>query len=103
MSKAARPEPEMTPERWQQIKGFLASVIRVPAEDRPKLVAKFCGGDSALRVELNSLIAAHEIAEGRALEKPIFVFTSPEVSDLPAPERLAKGTKLGDFEILSLL
>ncbi len=103
MSEGASAQPEMTPKRWHQIRDLLAKVIRLPAEDRPTYVVKVCGGDSALRAELESLIAAHEIAEGGAFEKPALDITSSEISDSQTPDRLAKGTRLGDFEILSLL
>jgi serine/threonine protein kinase/Tol biopolymer transport system component len=74
MSEGASAQPEMTPERWHQVKDLLATVIRLPAEDRSKYMAEVCGSDSALRAELESLLAAHEIAEngvtGKFLEKP---------------------------------
>ena len=101
MSEAASPQPEMTPERWHQIRDLLANVIRLSAADRPAYVAKVCGGDSGLRAELESLIAAHEIAEGGAFEKPIVAINSSRISDSQTPDRLTKGTRLGDFEILS--
>jgi len=66
----------MTPERWHRIRDLLADAIRLPAKDRPQYVAKVCGGDSALRAELESLIAAHEIAEGGTFEKPAFDMTA---------------------------
>src|SRR5215472_7625931 len=76
MSEGASPQPEMTPEQWHQIRDLLADAIRLPAQDRPQHVAKVCGGDSALRAELESLIAAHEIAEGGAFEKPALDMTA---------------------------
>src|SRR5215472_18768981 len=76
MSEGASPQPEMTPERWHQIRDLLADAIRLPAQDRPQYVAQVCGGDSGLRAELESLIAAHEIAEGGAFEKPVLDMTA---------------------------
>jgi hypothetical protein len=69
MSEGASPQPEMTPERWHQIRDLFTDAIRLPAQDRPKYLARVCGGDSATRAELESLIAAHEIAEGGAFDK----------------------------------
>ena len=103
MSEVAGAQPEMTPQRWRQIRDLLAHAIRLPVEDRPTYVAKVCGGDFALQAELESLITAHEIAEGGAFEKPIIDITSAKSSDSRTPDRLANGTRLGEFEILSLV
>src|SRR5215469_2614778 len=70
MAESDSPQPEMTPERWRQIRDLLADAIRLPPEDRLEYVAKACGSDSAMQAELESLIAAHEIAQGGAFEKP---------------------------------
>ena len=74
-------------------------------EPRPGFCAGhvYCAGDSALRAELEALVAAHEIAEGGALDAPIFRIASSEISASQMSSQLAKGTRLGDFEILSLL
>src|SRR5215472_14431734 len=76
MSEGASPQPEMTPERWHQIRDMLADAIQLPPEDRHEYVAKVCGSDSATQAELESLIAAHEIAEGGAFEKPALDMTA---------------------------
>lgn len=76
MSEGSGRQPEMTPERWHQIRDLLADAIRLPPQDRLEYVAKVCGGDSATRAELESLIAAHEIAEGGAFEKPALDMTA---------------------------
>ena len=102
MSEGGNP-PEMTPERWHQIRELLADVIGQPSENRSAYVAKVCDGDSAMQAELESLIAAHQVAEGGAFEKPIFGITSVEASDSHTPHRFGTGTILGEFEILSLL
>jgi serine/threonine-protein kinase len=61
---------EMTPERGQQLKNLLAAAIRLPAGERPAFLDHACRGDMNLRRELESLIAAHESAEGGRLESP---------------------------------
>src|SRR5215831_14929489 len=76
MSERASPQPDMTPARWHQIRDLLADAIRLPAHDRPQYVANVCGGDSAMQAELESLIAAHEIAEGGAFDKPALDMTA---------------------------
>ena len=102
MSEAAS-QREITAGRWQQIRDLLADVIRLPAPDRPAYLTEVCGSDFTLRAEVESLIAAHVVAELGAFEKPLLGITSSESSDSQKSGQLAKGTKLGDFEILSLL
>jgi adenylate cyclase len=103
MPEAVRSQAEITARRWHQIKNLLAEVIRVSAENRPAYLIKICGSDSALRAELESLVAAHEIAERGDFEKQAFGTTSSEMSGLRISGGLTKGTRLGDFEIISLL
>ncbi len=67
--EAARPKGELTPEQWHKIKDLLATVIQLPAQDRPAYLDKACVGDAALRAELESLIAAHEIAQEGHFER----------------------------------
>lgn len=74
--EAAKPKPELTPERWRKIKDLLATVIQLPAQDRPAYLDKMCVGDGALRAELESLIAAHEIAQEGQFERSL-LSTSP--------------------------
>lgn len=103
MSEAPRSKPEMTAERWHQVRDLLTDVIRVSAENRPAYLTKVCAEDSALRDELESLIAAHDIAERGEFEKPAFGITLCQISGLQDSGQLTKGTRLGGFEIISLL
>ena len=67
--EAAQPKRELTPDQWRQIRDLLATAIGLPIKERPAYVASACKGDDGLRVELESLIAAHEVAEGGKLEQ----------------------------------
>src|SRR5260370_1879270 len=98
MSEVARAQPEITPERWHQIRDLLAELIGVPAEDGPKYLAEVCGADFDLRSEGDSLLAAHEIAEGGVLEKPIFGISTADISDSQTPDRLA-GRQIGAYRL----
>jgi eukaryotic-like serine/threonine-protein kinase len=80
----------MTPERWQQVKGVLENVLEVAPHDRAAFLDQACGGDQALRQEVESLLAGEE--QGR----------SSFLQSLPSL-RLVRGTRLGDYEIQSLL
>lgn len=80
----------MTPERWQQVKGVLENVLEVAPHDRAAFLDQACGGDQVLRQEVESLLAAGD--EGRSS----FLQSPPTV-------RLRKGTRVGEYEIQSLL
>ncbi len=50
----------MTPERWRAVDAILQGALACPADERDAWVAAACGGDTALRREVASLLAAHE-------------------------------------------
>jgi eukaryotic-like serine/threonine-protein kinase len=51
----------MTPERWQQVKGTLAAALEHPDEqERAAFVATVCRDDTALRSEVESLLAQRD-------------------------------------------
>jgi non-specific serine/threonine protein kinase/serine/threonine-protein kinase len=70
-AEPAKPQPELTPEQWHKIKDLLATVIQLPPQERPAYLDKACAGDAALRAELESLIAAHEVAQEGHFERPL--------------------------------
>jgi serine/threonine protein kinase len=62
----------MNPERWQQIKeAFQTAVELPPGEERAAFVARACGADASMRERVESLLAAHERAEG-FIESPAY-------------------------------
>ena len=81
----------MTPERWQQVKAVLAAALERAPEQRSDYLNQVCVEES-LRTEVESLLAAHHDADSSFLGLP----------DRGLGE-LASGTKLGPYEILSLL
>ena len=63
MGRGARVAPAravgaVTPERWQQIKGIVATAIETPRDERNAYVANACDGDAELRAEVDSLLVA---------------------------------------------
>jgi serine/threonine-protein kinase len=89
----------MTPERWEQLRPLLAAAIEVPVDQRTTTyLDRLCQSDSALVVELQALLAAHEQPEAARLDVAMFRF-SADRSDL----LLLKGTRLASYEILSPL
>jgi eukaryotic-like serine/threonine-protein kinase len=82
----------MTSERWQQIKSVLQDALELPVHQRTRFVAEACSDDPTLRQEVESFLAIedHEVLTGM----------------LESSERrvaLPPGTKLGDYEVQSLL
>jgi hypothetical protein len=61
----------MTAERWQQVKEIFQSALdRAPGE-RSAFLTSACGGDEALRKEVESLIASHE-KTGTFIDSPAY-------------------------------
>lgn len=89
----------MTPEEWQRVKPILETALELDSARRPAFLNRACE-DESLRREIESLIAAHEQAGPQVLGTKV-----PHLSQAAPNLRTALtiGTKLGDFEIVSLL
>src|SRR6266508_2949233 len=81
----------MTPERWQQIKAVLHEARELPPEDRPALIEQVCSTHPSLRRELESLLSSRDKAQSNLLK-----LSESRVL-------LARGTRLGDYEVQSIL
>lgn len=89
-AEAAKSKPALTAERWQEIKDLLAKAIQLPAGDRAAYLDSVCQGDTVLRAELESLVAAHEIADQGHFEQSVLPtdlredvsFSTARISDL---------------------
>jgi len=79
----------MTPERWQQVKEVLDGALELAPEQRPAFLEQACSTDHSLRREVESLL---DSAEGARSD---FLPTSA------VRVALAKGTRLGDYEVQS--
>jgi eukaryotic-like serine/threonine-protein kinase len=80
----------MTSERWQQIKGILHEAMQQAPDRRTAFLDAACSADHSLRREVESLLVADEQVRSSFLEGP-------------PPVRLPEGTRLGDYEIQSML
>ena len=90
----------MTPERWQQVKEiFHAALDRAPAE-RSVFLANACGGDEALRHEVESLLASHEKG-GSFIDSPAYEAAAEFLADEKA--ELKPGQVIGSYEIISFI
>jgi serine/threonine protein kinase/tetratricopeptide (TPR) repeat protein len=82
----------MIPEQWEEIKEKLDAALDLAPGERSAYLDKVASGNPELRHELESLIAAHERA-GVDFLRP------SSLSHLT----LKTGTRLGDYEVLTLL
>jgi tRNA A-37 threonylcarbamoyl transferase component Bud32 len=90
---AAGPSPPMTPERWRAVDAILQAALACEPDRRDAVVAAACGEDQALRLEVESLLAAHaEAADGFLEQPPAEPFAGPDPRRVVA--RLASA--LGD-------
>ena len=79
----------MTPEEWQRVRPILESALELDPLKRSSFLDAACP-DRKVRSEVESLIAADEQGRSRFLQSPPVM-------------RLVKGTRLGEYEIQSLL
>jgi len=60
----------MTTDRWERTKQILEDALRLAPAKRAAYLASACANDATLRVEVESLIAAHEAAGSQFLDSP---------------------------------
>ena len=80
----------MTPERWERVRDVLGQVLELETDKRSQFLDGACANDPSLRSEVESLLSSDESARSSFLQSP------------PTPPAL-KGTRLGDYEIVSLV
>ena len=88
----------MSSERWERTKEILEQALCLAPEERQAYFESACGVDADLRMEVESLIAAHEEAGSQFLGA-----AAPEVLQLAPSRALTAGTKLGPYEIIAPL
>jgi Tol biopolymer transport system component/serine/threonine protein kinase len=99
----------MTPERWQQIDKVLQAVLECPPDQRTGFLDETCGGDEALRKEVESLLGFHERAtsfmEAPAREAALRALAEEEVGRSgPSPvDRGLIGRVISHYRVLEKL
>jgi tetratricopeptide (TPR) repeat protein len=81
----------MTPERWQQIRDVLEKALELAPEERSGFLAQACSSDQSLRQEVDTLLVSSDDMQSLFLQSS------------PLRVTLASGTKLGEYEIKSLV
>jgi eukaryotic-like serine/threonine-protein kinase len=64
-----RPSSPMTPDRWRVVEAILRASLSCAPAQRDAFVAQACGDDEELRLEVDSLLAAHD-RTGDFLDRP---------------------------------
>ena len=93
-------QQELTSERWRQVKQIFQAAAELPGAEREVYLTDACADDSSLRVEVESLIAAHE-QSGSFLDTPAFDLVAAESAG--AQVNALAGASLGRYRILALL
>ena len=86
----------MTPERWHQITEIFHAALARDAEGRETYLQEACRHDSALRAEVDQLLAGHHDAGSSFGEAPLAIAAG-------RVQRLEAGTSLGPYRIEALL
>ena len=79
----------MISERWEDVFALFDAAVATSGVERDALLARECGGNAGLRGKVESLLAAHQDAEGFLSGGP-----SARVSRILEP-----GTRIGAFEV----
>jgi eukaryotic-like serine/threonine-protein kinase len=82
----------VTPERWEKVRDVLEQALELPPEKRTQFLDDACQNDHSLRGDVESLLSSDESARSSFLQSV----------PLQAPA-LTKGSRLGDYEIISLV
>ena len=90
----------MTDDELQRVDALFGEALQLPAEARAAYLNEACGSDAIVRLEVDSLLKAHDDA-GEFLEQG--TRSGIAVADAPAPPLLAKDTRLGAFQITAPL
>jgi len=90
----------MTPERWEQVGRIYHEALEMRPEERASFLADACGDDSAMRREVESLLAAEDGAGSFLAAGAMKDAAKMLVEDKPL---LLVGKELGHYHVLSLL
>jgi serine/threonine protein kinase len=91
------------PDRWPRVKAIFHSALERTAQDRETYLQEACRDDSALRYEVESLLAAHTDAAGFAETPAIAALADAAYGGAPARAALAPGLEIGSYRIVEPL
>jgi len=95
----------VTPERWSKVREVFDAAVALEPARRAAFLNEACAGDSVLRREVESLLASAEGTPSSFLESPpIDASSDSGLGQTSARSgRLARGSRLGPYEIIGLL
>ena len=96
----------MTPERWAQVKAVVADALERPEPERGGFLSSACAGDTELRREVESLLAAASSADDSlpGARRAIASATRAAATDHDSQQQTAlEHAVSGHYEILKLL
>ena len=88
----------MTPEDWRRVREILELSLELAPDRRPAYLKDACAGNTALRQEVETLLAANEQA-GTGFLAGNAVEASPTLAEPPEPVSLA-GARIGPYRIV---
>jgi eukaryotic-like serine/threonine-protein kinase len=88
---------------WSRMKAVFLAALDRPAGERTAFVAGACGGDDALRREVESLLASDEAATGFCETPAVALLGGPGAAPAAVVRRLATGSRLGVYEVTGFL
>jgi serine/threonine protein kinase/Flp pilus assembly protein TadD len=91
---------DMQPKRWSRIEELYHSAAALPPRDRPAFLERVCGGDKALRQELESLLA-HDHQAKNFIESPALEIVASQLAE--TADQSIVGREISHYRILSLL
>src|SRR5262249_17041675 len=81
----------MSPERWERVKALFHSALERPAGERDAVLAGECGGDAAVREEVELLLRSYDNA-GSFIEEPFVRLVAGVVAaEMPTGSPIKKG------------
>jgi serine/threonine-protein kinase len=81
------------PDDWSRVRETFEAAVVLPADRRSAYLSKTCGGDDALRQQVEALLASHERAKS-FLETPAVPVAMIAVNTLPL-----EGQRLGTYQL----
>jgi eukaryotic-like serine/threonine-protein kinase len=91
----------MTPDRWALIDHLLDLALEQRAGDRDAYLAEACRGDEELLREIETLLAAHDAADGGFMRAPAIEIAAKNYRPIQKPSLL--GRTLGHYTVVSAL
>jgi serine/threonine protein kinase len=94
----------MTPERWQMVRGILQSAMELHPDERGVFLDRECASDPSLRKDVDEYLSIEGKLDTDFLESPAVQHVElPATASSSGDSILAKGTRLGPYEVQALL